>query len=86
MTAEEKCNRCKEFGPNGLTSFPCRRVPSRNCPAFNKMSEKQFNKIRAARIKAMKKPMGNGDLMDKVKRERAEEYLKNSTYQLNLKK
>lgn len=51
MTAEEKCNRCEQFGPNGLTDYPCKRIPSRNCPWFIKISEKRHKKIVAERIK-----------------------------------
>ena len=42
MTGEEKCNRCEQFGPNGLTDYPCKRIPSRNCPWFKERSLKDF--------------------------------------------
>lgn len=51
MTGEEKCNRCEQFGPNGLTMFPCQRIPSRNCPWFIKIPEKKYKKILAGRVK-----------------------------------
>lgn len=54
MTGEERCNRCEQFGPNGLTMFPCQRIPSRNCPWFIKIPEKKYRKILAERIKRMK--------------------------------
>lgn len=74
MTAEEMCNRCKEFGPNGLTSFPCRRVPSRKCQFFDKISDKQYSKILKDRISKMK-PLEEKDLFDKNKESRAKDYL-----------
>lgn len=54
MTAEEKCNRCEQFGPNGLTDYPCKRVPTRSCPYFLKISEKKYKKILAERVRKIK--------------------------------
>ena len=54
MTGEEKCNRCEQFGANGLPDYPCKRIPSRNCPWFIKISDKKYKKIlsdRGTRIK-----------------------------------
>lgn len=54
MTGAEKCNRCEQFGPNGLTDYPCKRIPSRNCPWFIKISDKKYKKILADRVKRIK--------------------------------
>nr|DAW92287.1 MAG TPA: zinc knuckle protein [Caudoviricetes sp.] len=51
MNAQDKCNRCEQFGPNKLTPYPCKRIPSRNCPWFIKISEKKYKAILAARVK-----------------------------------
>lgn len=51
MNAEERCNMCWHFGPNGLTSIPCNPIPSRNCPYFKKISNKQYIKIVRERIR-----------------------------------
>lgn len=74
MTAEEKCNRCEQFGPNGLTMFPCKRIPSRNCPWFIKISEKRYKKILSDRINKMKQNeerksemMKDSELVEQVK-------------------
>ncbi len=66
MTAEEKCNRCEQFGPNGLTKYPCKRIPSRNCPFFLKISEKKFKKICNERIRKTKE---NEELKHKLEEE-----------------
>lgn len=54
MRAEEKCNRCEQLGANGLTDYPCKRVPSRSCPFFIKISEKKYKRIVAERVKRLK--------------------------------
>lgn len=54
MTGEEKCNRCEQFGPNGLTDYPCKRIPSRNCPWFIKISDKKYKKVNAMKKKNIK--------------------------------
>lgn len=50
MNAEERCNMCWNFGPNRLTNTPCNPIPSRNCPHFKKISNKQYIKIVQERI------------------------------------
>ena len=68
MTGEEKCNRCEQFGPNGLTDYPCKRIPSRNCPWFIKISDKKYKKILADRVKRLKQEMmKDQDLVEEVK-------------------
>ena len=74
MTGEEKCNRCEQFGPNGLTDYPCKRIPSRNCPWFIKISDKKYKKILADRVKRIKdneklkqEMMKDQDLVEEVK-------------------
>lgn len=68
MTGEEKCNRCKQFGPNGLTNYPCKRIPSRNCPWFIKISDKKYKRILADRVKRIKQEMmKDQDLVEEVK-------------------
>lgn len=79
MTGEEKCNRCEQFGPNGLTDYPCKRIPSRNCPSRNypwfiKISDKKYKKILADRVKRIKdneklnqEMMKDQDLVEEVK-------------------
>lgn len=55
MNAQDKCNRCEQFGPNKLTLYPCKRIPSRNCPWFIKISEKKYKAILAARVEIINK-------------------------------
>ena len=81
MTAEEMCNRCKEFGPNGLTPFPCRRVPSRKCPFFDKIPDKQYAKIIKERVSRLK-PKEERDLFDENVDSRAKDYLSNHSLRI----
>lgn len=74
MRGEEKCNRCEQFGPNGLTDYPCKRIPSRNCPRVIKISDKKYKKILADRVKRIKgnkklnqEMMKDQDLVEEVK-------------------
>lgn len=74
MTAEEKCNRCESFGPNGLTNYPCRRIPSRNCQLFIKISDKRYKRILEERVRKYKENeakkqemMKDADLVEEVK-------------------
>lgn len=67
-------NRCEQFGPNGLTDYPCKRIPSRNCPWFIKISDKRYKKILADRVKRIKENeklkqemMKDQDLVEEVK-------------------
>lgn len=74
MTGEEKCNRCEQFGPNGLTDYPCKRIPSRNCPWFIKISDKKYKKILADRVKRIKE--NNRDIMyNKFKLSRCKRFM-----------
>lgn len=54
MNAQDKCNRCEQFEPNKFTPYPCKRVPSRNCPWFIKISEKKYKSILAERVRIIK--------------------------------
>lgn len=74
MRAEEKCNRCEQFGPNGLTEFPCEKMPSRSCPYFIKISNKRYQKIVKERVKRAQasqelraKLMEDEDVVEEVK-------------------
>ena len=40
----------KGFHPD----YPCKRIPSRNCPWFIKISDKKYKKILADRVKRIK--------------------------------
>lgn len=55
MNAEKRCNRCRNFAPNGFTDRSCPYPPSRNCRFFSKLSEKEFKRIVSARIEKIKK-------------------------------
>ena len=51
MNAEKRCNMCWHFGHNGLTNTPCNPIPSRKCPYFKKIPNKQYIKIVQERIR-----------------------------------
>lgn len=86
MNAEERCNRCRNFAPNGFTDRSCPYPPSRNCRFFSKISEREFRKIVNARIEKIRKnqEMRKEMLQDK---ELVEEARKNTIkYGLNVNK
>lgn len=74
MNAEKKCNRCENFGPNGLAPYPCKLVGSRTCQFFSPIPKKKYEEILKKRVEKIKENealrqqmLADQDLVDQVK-------------------